>query len=103
MIPVDSRDRRSVRAHPRGTPLTSRGFLVAEEKVGPGLRDVNVGVKRARPKCPGADADHTGSPAQEALIAFGQVSLPLSMVAVSGIVLWGLRPVETAAASNDVS
>ena len=44
------------------------------------------------PMMPLAAADHTGTPAQELLIAIGLVSLSVSMVAVCGIVLWGLRP-----------
>lgn len=41
---------------------------------------------------PFAAAGHTGSPGQELLISIGLVSLSVSMVTVSGIVLWGLRP-----------
>ncbi|MCU0302506.1 MAG: hypothetical protein MUC56_00385 [Thermoanaerobaculales bacterium] len=45
------------------------------------------------PMMPIAAAGHTGSSGQELLIAIGLVSLSLAMLAVSGIVLWGLRPV----------
>ena len=46
------------------------------------------------PMMPLAAAGHNGSPAEEGLIAVGLVSLSVSMVAVSGIVLWGLRTVK---------
>jgi hydroxylaminobenzene mutase len=48
------------------------------------------------PMMPLAAAGRTGTAGQEALIAFGLVSLSISMVAVSAIVLWGLRPVDNA-------
>jgi len=41
---------------------------------------------------PFAAAGHTGNSGQELLISIGLVSLSVSMVTVSGIVLWGLRP-----------
>lgn len=40
---------------------------------------------------PIASGTHQGTPTQEALITFGLWSLSLSMVAVSALVLWGLR------------
>lgn len=40
---------------------------------------------------PIAAADHEGSPAVEALIAVGLISLSAAMVGVLGMVLWGLR------------
>jgi hydroxylaminobenzene mutase len=46
------------------------------------------------PMMPFAAAEHTGTPGQEMLIAFGLISLSVAMVAVSGIVIWGLRPVD---------
>jgi hydroxylaminobenzene mutase len=43
------------------------------------------------PMMPLAAAGHTGSSAQESIIAFGLISLSVCMPAVSAIVLWGLR------------
>jgi hydroxylaminobenzene mutase len=40
---------------------------------------------------PLAGGSHRGTHLQEGLIAFGLVSLTLAMIAVCGIVLWGLR------------
>lgn len=48
------------------------------------------------PMMPLAAAGHTGTAGQEALIAFGLVSLSISMLAVGGLALWGLRPVASA-------
>ncbi len=43
------------------------------------------------PMMPLAAAGHTGTEAQELVIMLGLVALSVAMVAVSGIVLWGLR------------
>lgn len=43
------------------------------------------------PMMPLAGGSHRGTHLQEGLIAFGLVSLTLAMIAVCGIVLWGLR------------
>jgi len=44
------------------------------------------------PMMPLAADGFTGSAGQEALIALGLISLSISMVTVSGLALWGLRP-----------
>jgi hydroxylaminobenzene mutase len=43
------------------------------------------------PMMPLAAAGHAGTSAQEALIAFGLISLSVAMLAVCPILLWGLR------------
>jgi hydroxylaminobenzene mutase len=43
------------------------------------------------PMMPLAAAGHTGTSAQEALIAFGLISLSVAMIVVCPMLLWGLR------------
>jgi hydroxylaminobenzene mutase len=49
---------------------------------------------------PLAAAGHTGTSAQEMLIAVGLVSLSLAMMVVCPIVLWGLRSVKASVAAR---